>query len=36
MDAAAINGATRTLAGLVEAEQLPPKLLVVHRFTERW
>jgi hypothetical protein len=34
MDAAAINGAQRTLADLVESERLPPKLLVVHRFTE--
>ena len=34
MDAAAINGVLRTLAELVEAENLPPKLLVVHRFTE--
>ena len=34
MDAATINGAQRILADLVEAERLPPKLLVVHRFTE--
>jgi hypothetical protein len=34
MDAAEINGALRTLAELVEANGLPPKLLVVHRFTE--
>ena len=34
MDAAAINGAQRTLADLVESEKLPPKLLLVHRFTE--
>jgi hypothetical protein len=34
MDAAAINGALRVLADLVESERLPPKLLVVHRFTE--
>jgi hypothetical protein len=34
MDAAAINGAQRILADLVESEQLPPKLLLVHRFTE--
>jgi hypothetical protein len=34
MDAAAINGAMRTLADLVETENLPPKMLVVHRFTE--
>jgi hypothetical protein len=34
MDAATINGAMRTLGQLIEAEKLPPKLLVVHRFTE--
>ena len=34
MDATAINGAIRTLADLVNAEHLPPKVLVVHRFTE--
>lgn len=34
MDAAAINGAIRTLADLVTSEHLPPKILVVHRFTE--
>jgi len=34
MDAAAVNGAIRTLADLVVAEHLPPKILVVHRFTE--
>jgi hypothetical protein len=34
MDAADINGAIRTLADLVVAEHLPPKILVVHRFTE--
>jgi hypothetical protein len=34
MDAAAINSASRTLANLVEAEQLPPKMLLVHRFTD--
>jgi hypothetical protein len=34
MDAAAINGAQRILADLVESKGLPPKLLVVHRFTE--
>jgi hypothetical protein len=34
MDASAINGALRALAELVEAERVPPKLLVVHRFTE--
>ncbi|MCC6175600.1 MAG: hypothetical protein IT305_09885 [Chloroflexi bacterium] len=33
MDAAAINGAIRTLSDLVTAKNLPPKLLVVHRFT---
>jgi hypothetical protein len=34
-DAADVNTAIRILADLVTAEQLPPKLLVVHRFTER-
>jgi hypothetical protein len=34
LDAAAVNGAIHTLAELVVAEHLPPKLLVVHRFTE--
>ncbi|MFN8637812.1 MAG: hypothetical protein U0893_28505 [Chloroflexota bacterium] len=33
MDAAAIDGAQRTLAELVEREKLPPKVLAVHRFT---
>ncbi len=32
-DAADINYASRFLAGLVEKHKLPPKLLVVHRFT---
>ena len=32
-DAADINYATRFLAGLVEKHDLPPKILVVHRFT---
>lgn len=34
MDAADINWAARYLAGLVRANNLPPKILVVHRFTE--
>lgn len=34
-DAADINYASRFLAELVEQHQLPPKLLVVHRFTQR-
>ncbi len=34
-DAADINYASRYLAELVEQHQLPPKLLVVHRFTQR-
>ncbi len=34
MDASAINGAIRTLADLVISEHLPPKVLIVHRFTE--
>jgi hypothetical protein len=33
MDAAAVNDAITTLAGLVDAHHLPPKVLVVHRFT---
>lgn len=33
-DAADINWAAQYLAGLVKAHQLPPKVLVVHRFTE--
>jgi hypothetical protein len=33
-DAADINYATRFLAGLVERHRLPPKILVVHRFTQ--
>lgn len=32
-DAADINDASRFLAGLVEKHRLPPKILVVHRFT---
>ena len=32
-DAADINYATRFLAGLVDKHKLPPKILVVHRFT---
>ena len=32
-DAADINYASRFLAGLVETHKLPPKILVVHRFT---
>lgn len=34
-DAADINYATRYLAGLVDQYKLPPKILVVHRFTKR-
>ncbi|WP_108210990.1 hypothetical protein [Pontibacter mucosus] len=34
-DAEDINYATGYLAGLVQAHQLPPKLLIVHRFTQR-
>jgi len=34
MDGAIVNRAIRTVAELVTAEQLPPKLLIVHRFTE--
>jgi hypothetical protein len=35
MKAADVNYAIRTLAELVRARQLPPKVLVVHRFTKR-
>jgi hypothetical protein len=35
MMAADVNYASRTLADLVAAKQLPPKILVVHRFTKR-
>ncbi len=35
LDATDVNVAVDLLARLVEEEQLPPKLLVVHRFTER-
>lgn len=34
-DAADINFASRFLAELVDQHQLPPKMLVVHRFTQR-
>jgi hypothetical protein len=34
-DATDVNRTIRILADLVTAEQLPPKLLIVHRFTER-
>ncbi|HEY0581559.1 MAG TPA: hypothetical protein VGE94_05205, partial [Chloroflexota bacterium] len=34
MDASAINGAIQTLADLVRRENLPPKVLIVHRFTD--
>jgi hypothetical protein len=33
VDASTINAAAATLAALVEANHLPPKLLIVHRFT---
>jgi hypothetical protein len=33
MDAAAVNQAVTVLAGLVDTYHLPPKILVVHRFT---
>jgi hypothetical protein len=35
MMAADVNYASRTLADLAAAKQLPPKILVVHRFTKR-
>lgn len=34
-DAADINFATQWLAGLVKKHQIPPKVFVVHRFTQR-
>lgn len=34
LDAADVNAATQTLADLVETHGLPPKVLVVHRFTQ--
>lgn len=34
MDASAINGAISTLSTLVAENNLPPKILIVHRFTE--
>ncbi|MEP7382675.1 MAG: hypothetical protein ABI910_13370 [Gemmatimonadota bacterium] len=34
-DAADVNFASRFLAGLVDKYKLPPKVLVVHRFTQR-
>ena len=33
MDAAQVNGAAATLAALVDGNHLPPKVLIVHRFT---
>jgi hypothetical protein len=35
LDAAVVNEVVQYLGDLVEREQLPPKVLVVHRFTER-
>jgi hypothetical protein len=35
MDAADVNYAVRTLAQLVEEKHLPPKVLIVHRFTRK-
>jgi hypothetical protein len=34
-DATDVNCASRFLAGLVEKHQLPPKVLVIHRFTKK-
>jgi hypothetical protein len=34
MDAAAVNGAVQSIAELVATDHLPPKVLIVHRFTE--
>ncbi len=35
LDAADVNDAVQLLAGIVERKKLPPKVLVVHRFTQR-
>jgi hypothetical protein len=35
LDATDLNYAIRLLAGIVDRKQLPPKILVVHRFTQR-
>jgi hypothetical protein len=34
LDGATIDGVVRTLSDLVAAEHLPPKILIVHRFTD--
>jgi hypothetical protein len=34
LDASAIDGVVRTLSELVTADHLPPKILIVHRFTD--
>ena len=34
LDGAAIDGVVRTLSDIVAAEHLPPKILIVHRFTD--
>jgi hypothetical protein len=34
LDGSAIDGVVRTLSELVAAEHLPPKILIVHRFTD--
>jgi hypothetical protein len=34
LDASTIDGVVRTLSELVAAEHLPPKILIVHRFTD--
>jgi len=35
MDAEDVNFAMRTLEGMVDSLELPPKVLIVHRFTQR-
>ena len=35
LDAADVNYASRLLAGIVDRKKLPPKVLVIHRFTQR-
>lgn len=34
LDASTIDGAVRTLSDLVASEHLPPKILIIHRFTD--
>jgi hypothetical protein len=34
LDASAVDGVVRTLSDVVAAEHLPPKILIIHRFTD--